>query len=101
MENTVTVDDAIKFLNEVLRLDPAVATAIVEHRFNCTEALADHPSVQVMSRPFVPSQVGLLGLLNGLFGVDEHGWGYITAEFDDNNNLVQFRRTEHKASSAA
>lgn len=84
---TVNVEDAIDLLNEILELDPAAAHALVENRVTCNDALADHASVQVQADNTRLS-VGLLGVLNGLFGSNEEGWGPIAAVFDDDGEVL-------------
>lgn len=86
---TVTPEEVVQVLNEAVKLDPKAMYALVEARVPCNEALADHPTIQVSAydeqtgEP-TPGQfkVGILGLLNGLFGTDSKGWGYIMANFD-------------------
>jgi hypothetical protein len=38
-------------------------------------------------------RVGFLGVLNGLFGTRDDGWGEISAIFDKSEKLVRFERT--------
>jgi len=77
LENVITV------LNEINKLDPTVLLALISYRVPCNQALADHPTVQVGKSELGDYfEVGLLGILNGLFGVKEDGYGYIAAEFD-------------------
>ena len=85
---------AISFLNELIALDPQAITALVESRVPCNQALADHPTVQVSATTGNGFSVGLLGVLNGLFGAREDGWGFITAVFDDNGQITEFKKTE-------
>ena len=92
---TVSVSEAISFLNELIKLDKAAMTALAETRVLCNESLANHPTVQVSTAP-EGEKVGLLGILNGLFGVDEKGWGFITAVFDDDGQIIEFRETTHE-----
>ena len=82
----------IRFLNELVQMDPEAMHRLVEARVSCNEALADHPTVQVRK---VPNgfEVGILGLLNGFVGADLDGWGFVCAEFDDDEKLVRFKRT--------
>ena len=91
MRDTVSIDDVIGLLNEVFRLDPVAANAFVENRSPCNEAIADHPTIQVVTRDGVP-HFGPLGLLNGLFGVDERGYGPIASYYDDLGKLTGFGR---------
>jgi hypothetical protein len=93
-------DRTITFLNELLQADPKVVSDLIETRFPCNEALANHPSVQVQAREggepgFV---VGLLGILNGLVGADDDGWGLICVVIDDKTKVIQeFKRTPPRA----
>ena len=89
----------INFLNELVKLDNKAMRDLVETRVLCNKELADHPTVQVSSSDGDNFRVGLLGILNGLCGARESdGWGYIAANFDDDNNLIEFIETpEQKA----
>jgi hypothetical protein len=84
-----SVLDAVNLLNSALQCDPEAVRALLEHRVPCNNALADHPTIQVGD---IDGQrrVGILGLLNGIFGTDERGWGYIGAQFDDADKLTHF-----------
>ena len=91
-------DAMITFLNEFLAIDAQAVTDLINSRVQCSEALADHPTVQVGGETGRPEtfRVGLLGLLNGYCGAydegENKGYGPITAEFDDGIVTV-FRRT--------
>lgn len=106
--NTITADDAVAFLNHLLELDPSAVAAIFKHRVRCNEALAAHPSVQVRAGSLKGDadartgaeklaideyDVSILGVLNGLFGVDERGWGFIAAQYEDDGTISRFVRT--------
>jgi hypothetical protein len=106
----ISVDDAVAFLNHLLELDPSAVVAIFKHRVRCNEALAGHPTVQVRAGslkgdadPRTGSEklaideydVSILGVLNGLFGIDERGWGFIAAEYEDDGSISRFVRTPH------
>lgn len=88
------VDQAIEVLNRIHAADPTVLPALIEHRVTCNEAVADDPTVQVGLRPDGTAEVGLLGIINGLFGANERGWGYIGAVWShDGGTLRGFERT--------
>ena len=89
----VSPDRAIEVLNEIVKLDPKAAHDLVEYRVPCNMALGDHPSVQVVQGD-EGLAVGLLGVLNGIFGTDENGWGTLCAVFEDDGTLVRFERTK-------
>lgn len=93
--NSLTIDEAIVSLNDMLKADARAMTALVEQRVACNEAMANHPSVQVTKRGNAHA-MGLLGVLNGIFGADKTGWGPISAVFEDDdlNTVVGFKRTD-------
>ena len=94
MKPAVTPDDVIATLNEALALDPVALTLLVMNRVVCGKALANHPTIQVaageIAAPFEYA-VGLLGVINGLFGVDDQGTGPISARVVD-GQVVAFER---------
>jgi hypothetical protein len=96
-KNSITLEETITLLNELLKLDEPGMRALIEQRVPCNKALADHPTVQVQAREDAQSMqtvVGVLGILNGLFGTDEEGWGPITANFEDGcTELLSFEQT--------
>lgn len=94
----VTVEGVIDFLNELVKLDKLALERVMLHRVPCNNALADHPTVQVGYGPpgsLPPWEVGMLGILNGLFGVSGDGYGFITAVIDnDGERPIEFVRTK-------
>jgi len=105
--NLLAIRDAVRILNEALEADPEAVNRLFNHRVRVNEALTLHPTIQVASlsvkdaRPEDTSEVrvstlGVLGLINGLFGVDVDGWGYIVSVNDDNDRILRFEdRTGH------
>lgn len=92
------VERALDYLNSLVEADPDAITALCETRVSCTEELADHPVCQIASTEDGRPSVGMLGVLNGLFGAipsgDKAGWGFITAAYDDETEKVTgFRLT--------
>jgi hypothetical protein len=86
----INVDEVISLLNEVYKLDPELAEKIVELRAHCNESIAAHPTIQV-AKVQGEYLVGILGILNGLCGKDEDGYGYIAAMYDDKGLLTGFK----------
>jgi len=77
----------VQVMNSAVEADKVALRALVEHRVDCNEALAEHPSVQVMRRndpggttPW--HTVGLLGILSGIAGALPDGYGRIEAMFN-------------------
>lgn len=93
IQETVTLDHVLEVLNDALEIDPEAMNDLVEARVPCSEALAEHPTIQVhtvrmtvfsnnKSEETKTHTVGLIGILNGLFGADNDQWGTIAGEFD-------------------
>jgi len=93
---SITPQEAVDMLNSLLKLDASAIPALTDHRVQCNEALAEHPTVQVgrattwrKARPDLSLSedaqhtVGLVGLLNGFFGMNEQGMGPIGALYQD------------------
>jgi hypothetical protein len=78
IKESVTPQDAVDYLNDLLEKDYEAVEKLIFNRVQCNEALANHPTCQVMADQHDKYEVGLLGVLNGLFGVDQ----------DDNGCLV-------------
>jgi hypothetical protein len=86
------VDHTIEVLNRIHAADPTVLPALCEFRVPCNEAVAEDPTVQVFRRDGADS-VGLLGILNGIFGIREGNQGFIAIRRDDDGVIVGFGRT--------
>ncbi len=80
----VSLGQAVILLNELVKAGPETMKALLEARVPCAENLARHPSVQVLMKDGRP-MVGLLGVLNGLFGKGADGQAQIIAESDGTN----------------
>jgi hypothetical protein len=102
----ISIDDALAVLNAALALDGTAVRGLFHHRVPCNDALAEHHTVQVASGPcaadarFSQSElaegqhnVGVLGLINGIFGVDHESVGFIAAEYEDDGSISRFVRT--------
>ena len=89
--DSMSVDDAIAYLNELIELDRPAIAALIANRVPCNQVLADHPTAQCGAR-HGGFTIGMLGVLNGLFGVDDDKRGYITFVFEDGNLQKVIRR---------
>jgi hypothetical protein len=96
----VSIEDAIAYLNELLALDAKAMGAMIGSGMPCNDALRDHPTALVLATGPTGSnaRIGILGLLNGLFGVRDDGLGEISAVFES-NKPVRFERTPPKVDS--
>jgi hypothetical protein len=89
LRDPCSLEDAVLTLNEALRFDPKAITELIDHRVPCNPDLADHATIQTMPS-FGANKVGLLGILNGIFGTASDGRGPIAAIYDDAGRLVRF-----------
>jgi len=92
IKETISIDDAINLLNEMISLDKPAVAALLANRIPCNELVASHESIQV-HKQHGGYWVGLIGVINGIFGFDEDGWGPIAYSFDSNGDLIRFLRT--------
>lgn len=77
---SVTPMDIVEFLNSIHEIDPTAVSNIFMFHILCNRGLAAHESVQVRSHGNMEVyDVGVLGILNGMFGTDSLGYGPITA----------------------
>lgn len=101
LNDPLSVAKAIETLNELLKLDPNAVEALFKYRVPCNKDLTNHPTVQVKCYdPDKIDKVGLLGLLNGLFGTFDEGpkkgWGPIAAVLESAEGpVLSFRRTDN------
>lgn len=84
LKDSVTIDDVIELLNDAFAKDPEAINELVAIRVFCNEILANHPTIQVAGPALsgVGYSVGLIGILNGIFGVADDGYGAIAGDFD-------------------
>ncbi len=83
----------IQYLNSLLLLDSTAISKLIDIRVSTNAKLANHETVQVVQNGTDENPeyiVGLLGILNGLCGIDEDGVGFIVAECDMKNNISKF-----------
>lgn len=92
---TVSVSDVVKYLNELCEIDSDAIKSLIEYRVSTNKEMMEHPSVCVMcsedsnGNPIHP-KLGMLGVINGIFGISKSEWHYIAAEFDEDGNFHRF-----------
>ena len=94
MKDTITIDYTIDFLNQLIRTDSFAIAELIANRAPCNKNMANHPTVQVGIKNDEYC-VGFLGVLNGLFGIDDVGYGPITIIFDNDGKIVRAQHTYH------
>lgn len=88
---TRTVQQAVDLLNEALEIDREAIETLFSQRVAASKALGEHPTIQILTHPGGERTLGVLGLLNGIFGVDAEQWGFIASCHDDETDrLIKF-----------
>lgn len=83
-------DNAVVILNELLALDPKAIEALVRFRVTCNEELAKHPTVQVRKESGGRYSIGLMGVLNSIFGKNQDGTGKLMYVLE-NDSVNEFQ----------
>lgn len=98
LNNPLSLDIAIKLLNELNTLDSEFTSKLVSARFPCNKSVENHQRFQVQAYKDKLVVAGFLGILNGLFGTisegTKKGWGPITIEIDEDGKVIKFIKTE-------
>jgi len=96
MKQSIIVNDVCSLLNEMLKLDYDCTHAIVSYRQKCNDLIANHETIQVQQyKGDEFPKVGIVGILNGMFGIREDGMGAICYEID-NGKILGFKPTPEK-----
>ena len=79
-EHTRMVDMAVRVLNSALEADRKGMSRLFLTEVAVNDDLKNHPTIQVgpsIRSEGVPTVLRVMGVINGLFGVDEDNWGFI------------------------
>lgn len=90
MLGDLTIEHILSVLNRALEVDPAAMQSLLANRVPCNDALLSDLTIQCTG---YPPTVGVLGLINGICGVDEHNIGPIAAVLSAQGTLKRFERT--------
>jgi hypothetical protein len=82
MKQSITVDEVIAYLNELNILDPQAIYNLFNHREACYDNFDLYPSILTLYKGG-QSHLGILGIMNGMFGLNAEGKGQITALIGD------------------
>lgn len=83
----------IDLMNDLHQRDPSAIDTLMRFRVMANDALGDHPTVQVAAESNGCS-LSILGILNGLCGVDARGYGPVTMCVNGNDAHWTVRRFE-------
>ena len=92
IKNKITIDEALEYLNSLIDADrEAINELIFNKKVSCNEMLENHPSCQVGGK-VGDATVGLLGILSGLFGVDDNNCGAIAVKTDGCLKFIRYNK---------
>ena len=103
IQESVSIDGVLEVLNRALLKDRVAISKLFvgsSCKVSCNKDLADDDTIQVGSAKRWNrdvSTVGALGIINGLFGVDDAtGYGAIGASVDtESSTITVFHRVNH------
>jgi len=96
LKESVTPQEVCDLLNSLLKTDREFITNIMKTHIPCNKKVAEHPTVQVRGYKDYPDSYtcDILGILNGLFGIQEDGMGAICYLMDDaSEKITEFKIT--------
>ena len=96
IKEAVTIQDAIDLLNDLLKLDYDCISRLITTRLYCNDQIVNHPTVTVYSEASGSASLGLMGMINGLFGTNENGAGPICFEIGEDGKISNFKKTPVK-----
>ena len=74
IRNDINMEYVEEFLNNLLQVDREFTNNLIMARFKCNDKLTCHPTIQnIMNHEMTGVYAGFLGVLNGMFGVDDEG----------------------------
>ena len=93
---SITPDEAISVLNRLHQKDFWAIQRLFEHRVECNEDLALDETCQVKQESDGKYTIGLMGIINAIFGIDEEKCGFISYSIDPGEDrfIQKFQRFE-------
>ena len=94
VKKSISPEEVVNFLNDLLKDDRIAITTLFSLRTSCNEKMAKHPSVQVMGsgpKDELRYFVGLIGIINGMFGTDKHRWGCIAMDIEETEDGIRLK----------
>lgn len=89
----VSVKDVVTRLNLLLKKDPDTVQRLVEKKVRASPELVQAPDMPILDGRGTP-KLGVVDLLNAIFGVDLKGYGPVMPCYNENERLVSFSLPE-------
>lgn len=98
IKESVTIEDCVNYLNSLTKADPLAMRAFLCIRMPCNYELAIHPIAQISDSweewHTVGFTIDLMGIINGLFGIDKNNWGLIAYKLSEDGKVFEFFKRE-------
>jgi len=89
IKDVISKQDVCDLLNEMLKLDYDCVYKLVTNRIKCNDSITNHPTIQVgINKEDNSNIVGIMGILNGFFGINDDGSGAICYLIDDKSGKI-------------
>lgn len=90
MDDEQFAEEIIFRLNNLIQNPDArdLVTKMIDQRIQAGGWVESHPTIQATES----GRVGLMGIINGLVGRQESGWGYVAVQTDSDGTICQFQR---------
>ena len=85
-KESYNLDFIIHVLNDLICKDPKAMTKLINHRVKCNDNFIGDPFITVT----MDDKIGLLGILNGIFGDSGFKGAPIGLYLDSDGNAVEF-----------
>ena len=93
VKKIISIEDVCEILNDLLKIDYDACFRLVNHRETCNVKVYNHPTIMV-AEIAGEYTVGIIGLLNGMFGIREDGFGQLCYNMDnDSEKITEFKPT--------
>jgi hypothetical protein len=79
----ILIKNAIQYLNDMLALDQENLSKMLLARFPCNKEF-----METSPAPCSEEGFRIIGVLNGIFGVNSKGEGWIVAEYDEETKVI-------------
>ena len=90
----ISAEFVVEFLNQLVRMDKHAISDLVSERVMVNKELEKHPTVQTREVTKGVMEVGFLGILNGMFGIEGDKVAIEAVKNSRTGVVEEFRLTE-------
>lgn len=90
----ICVEFVVEFLNELVRLDKYAMTDMMSERITVNKDFRNHPTVKVKELVEGVPEIGLLSILNGMFGLEGETQAIEVIRDERTEVITEFRLSE-------